>query len=86
MKTAIRILTSLNWLPRQALKAAGYAAAVTTTYLLTKAGTLHESGLITDEGLAVLTDGVNAVGVVVSTVVIVGAEMVSSYFAKSRKE
>ena len=86
MKTAIQILTKLNWLPRQVLKFAGYAATATTTYLLTKAGQIHESGLITDEGLAVLTDGVRGVGLVVSAAIIVGAELVSSYFAKSRKE
>lgn len=87
MKTKIlEYLMQLGWLKRQALKGAGYITAMFTPWAISKLGELHANGLIGDESLAHATQAVSAVGVLVAALFVVGAELVASWFAKSRKE
>jgi hypothetical protein len=85
-KLILSLLSQMGWIKRQALKAAGYVTTAVSAFLIAKLGWLHQAGLISDDTLATGTDAVTATGVVITAVVLITAEAVASYFAKSRKE
>lgn len=85
-KIILSLLGNIGWIKRQALKLGGYAGTAVTAWLLGKLATLHQSGIVTDEQTATISQGIGALEVGIATAVVIAAEATASYFAKSRRE